>query len=316
VGQLVAKRLGRRLEPFDIWYPGFRSGSRLPEEELDKIVAARYPTAAAFEKDLPVILAKLGFTSEQVAAIVPHIQVDPARGSGHCTQPASRKFKARVRTRVTASGMNYKGFNIAMHELGHAVECVLDLHLIDYYTLYGVPNGAFTEAFAYVFQARDLEVLGVGGAPDPREWDLKALGVFWSSFEDMGVSLLDMKAWHWLYDHPGADPVQLREAVLALAREIWNRYYAPVFGVRDQVLLAVYSHMIDYSLYLPHYSIGNLIQFQIESHLRGKAVGPEMARMCAAGSIIPELWMRQAVGTGISVEPLLQAVDQALARIR
>jgi hypothetical protein len=315
VAKLVEKRLGRKLEPFDIWYPGFRSGSRLPEEELDKIVSRRYPTAAAFEKDLPAILARLGFPADRIAAIVPHIQVDAARGSGHCTAPVSRKFKVRVRTRVPASGMNYKGFNIAMHEFGHAVERVLDLEGIDHYSLNGVPNNAFTEAFAYVFQDRDLDVLGVAGAVDPREWDLKTLGVFWSSYEDMGVSLLDMKAWHWLYDHPQATPAELREAVVSLAREIWNRYYAPVFGVRDQVLLAVYSHMIDYSLYLPHYSIGNLIQFQIESFLRDRAVGPEMARMCAAGSITPNLWMRLAVGADISVKPVLKAVGEALRRV-
>jgi hypothetical protein len=98
--------------------------------------------------------------------------------------------------------------------------------------------------------------------------------------------------------------------------EVWNQYYAPVFGVRDQVVLAVYSHMIDYTLYLPHYALGNVIQFQLEDYLKDKVLGPEMERMCLLGNIMPQLWMKKAVGSGISVKPLLQAVDRALALAR
>jgi len=311
VAALIHKRLGRKLLPFDIWYPGLRTGSTVAEKELDKIVQKKYPTAAAFEKDLPNILEKLGFSRESAAYIAPKIQVDPARGSGHCAGSASRKFKVRLRTRVPASGMNYKGYNIAVHELGHAVESVIDLYQIDYYSLAGVPNNAFTEAFAFIFQDRDLELLGIP-ENNPRQKDLKVLDTFWNAYEIMGVSLVDMKAWHWLYDHPQATPEQLREGVLAIAREIWNQYYAPVFGVRDQVILAVYSHMIDYTLYLPHYALGNLIQFQLEDFLRDKVLGPEMARMCLAGNIMPQLWMKNAVGSEISIKPMLKAVDRAL----
>ncbi len=311
VAALIARRLGRKLQPFDLWYPGLRTGSAVPEEDLDRIVRGRYPDAAAFEKDLPAILAKLGFGPERSAYIAARVQVDPARGSGHNAQAQSRRFKSRLRTRIATGGMNYKGYNIALHEFGHAVENVLDLHLIDHPALAGVPNGAFTEAFACIFQERDLELLGVQ-EPDPRQAELKALDTFWGAYEIMGVSLVDMQAWHWLYDHPDATPAQLKEAVLAIARGVWNQYFAPVFGVRDQVLLAVYSHMIDYTLYLPHYALGNIIQFQLEDYLRGKALGPEMERMCAAGNILPQEWMKNAVGAEISVKPLLRAVDRAL----
>ena len=41
-------------------------------------------------------------------------------------------------------------------------------------------------------------------------------------------------------------------------------------------------------------------------------LGPEMERMCAAGNILPQEWMKRAVGTEISVKPLLRAVDKAL----
>jgi hypothetical protein len=311
VAALVRRRLGRPLQPFDIWYPGLRSGTAIAEEELDRITREKYPDAAAFEKDLPHILVQLGFSPEKAAFVAPKVQVDPARGSGHNAQTQSRKFKSRLRTRVAAGGMNYKGFNIALHEFGHAVENILDLYLIDHYSLAGVPNGAFTEAFAFIFQERDLEVLGIP-EKDPRQKELKVLDTFWSAYEIMGVSLVDMQAWHWLYDHPQATPEQLKQAVIAIAKEVWNRYYAPVFGVRDQVILAVYSHMIDYTLYLPHYALGNVIQFQLEDYLKDKVLGPEMERMCAAGNILPQLWMKNAVGAEISVKPLLKAVDRAL----
>jgi len=311
VAALIRKRLGRKLLPFDIWYPGLRTGSTVAEEDLDKIVQKKYPTAAAFEKDLPNILEKLGFTRESAAYIAPKIQIDPARGSGHNAQTQSRRFKSRLRTRIGPNGMNYKGFNIAIHELGHAVENVLDLYLIDFYSLAGVPSGGFTEAFAFVFQDRDLDLLGIP-EKDAHQKDLKVLDTFWGAYEIMAVSLVDMKAWHWLYDHPQATPKQLREAVLAIASGIWNQYFAPVFGVRDQIILAVYSHMIDYTLYLPHYALGSIIQFQLEDYLRDKVLGPEMERICLAGNIMPQMWMKNAVGSEISVKPMLKAVDSAL----
>jgi hypothetical protein len=48
--------------------------------------------------------------------------VDPARGSGHAMEAAMRQAKVRLRTRIEKTGMNYKGFNIAVHEMGHNVE--------------------------------------------------------------------------------------------------------------------------------------------------------------------------------------------------
>jgi hypothetical protein len=311
VAVLIRKRLGRKLQPFDIWYPALRSSGAVSEEELDRLVRQKYPTAMAFEKDIVNILIKLGFSNENASYIAPKIQVDPARGSGHCAGPGSRKFKVRLRARVAPDGFDYKGFNTAMHELGHAVENVLDLYKIDFYSLAGVPNNAFTEAFAFIFQDRDLEVLGIP-EKDPRQKDLKVMDTFWNIYEGAGVSLVDMRAWNWLYAHPQAKPEELKQAVIAIAKDIWNKYYAPVFGIRDQIILAIYSHMVEWTLYLPHYAIGNVIQFQVEDFLRAKVLGPEMERMLAAGNILPQLWMKNAVGSEISVKPMLKAVDRAL----
>jgi hypothetical protein len=316
VGKLIRKRLGRKLQPFDIWYAGFESGGGIQEEELDEIVAKKYPTVESFEKDLKNILLKLGFSQQQAEFIAPKIAVDPARGIGHAWGADMKSDKAHLRTRVPKEGLNYKGYNIAMHEFGHCVEQTLTLHKVDYYMLRGVPNTAFTEAFAYFFQERDLDVLSIKREEDPNRIHLKALEELWNTYEIMGVSLVDMKAWNWLYKNPEATPAELKDAVISIAKEIWNTYFADVFGIKDQPILAIYSHMIDGALYLPDYPLGHVIAFQVRNHLEGKNLGDEMERMCALGSIIPQEWMKSAVGAKISSQPLLDAADEALKHIK
>jgi hypothetical protein len=55
-GELIEKRLGRPLEPFDIWYNGFRPRGTYSPAELDAITKKRYPTAKAYEEDMPNLL--------------------------------------------------------------------------------------------------------------------------------------------------------------------------------------------------------------------------------------------------------------------
>ena len=121
-----------------------------------------------------------------------------------------------------------------------------------------------------------------------------------------------MQVWEWLYAHPDATPEQLKEAVINAAKEVWNSYYAGILGGDDETLLGIYSHMIDYPLYLPNYPMGHLIAFQIEQQVRGKNLADEMDRMYTQGGIIPQLWMKNAVGSPISIEPLLAATNEAL----
>ncbi len=310
VAAVIEKRLGRKLLPFDIWYDGFKARSSV-SVDLDAAVRAKYPTVKAFQDDIPVILGKLGFSPEKAAWVAARIVVDPSRGAGHALGAEMRADCAHLRTRVPADGMNYKGYNIAVHELGHNVEQVFSLHGIDEYFLSGVPNTAFTEAFAFVFQARDLELLGIEDK-NPRKKHLDNVDALWSAYEIAGPSLVDMKVWNWLYANPKATPSQLKAAVLSIARDVWNKYYAPVFGVRDVSILAVYSHMIDAMLYLPDYPLGHIIAFQIESYLEGKNLGAEMERMCKIGSVTPRLWMETAVGSDVSTRPMLEAAAASL----
>jgi hypothetical protein len=332
VAALIEKRLGRKLEPFDIWYSGFRPRSQYTEAQLDEIVRRRYPTAESYRADIPNLLMKLGFVPERARYIAENIVVDPARGSGHALGSGMRAARVHLRTRVEKSGMNYKGFNIAVHEMGHNVEQTLSMKDVDHTLLAGVPNTAFTEALAFVFQARDLELLGLH-SPEAQDEALRTLNDFWGTYEIAGVALVDMAVWHWMYDHctasraqpvrdgdparKGCSAAELRQAVLGIARDTWNQYYAPVFGQRDVPLLAVYSHMIDGFLYLPDYPIGHMIAFQIEEQMKKAGrVGPEFERMATYGSVAPDLWMEHATGAPVSSAALLRATERALREVK
>jgi len=315
VGSLISKRLGRPLQPFDIWYDGFKARSTMNQDELDKITRAKYPDPKAYEADIPNMLIKLGFKPEKAKEIASHITVDPARGSGHAWGAQMKGDKAHLRTRIAKTGMDYKGYNIAVHEMGHNVEQTISLYMVDNYMMQGVPNTAFTEALAFIFQKRDLFLLGKKDN-DPNKEALAAIDQFWMSYEIMGVSLVDMAVWKWLYENPNATSEQLKEKVIGTAKDVWNKYYAGIFGVQDCPLLAIYSHMIDSPLYLPNYPVGHLIDFQIDEYLKGKNFADEIMRIYSAGRLIPQLWMKNAVGSEISIKPILDATDKALKTIK
>jgi hypothetical protein len=315
VAELISQRLGRPLEPFDIWYDGFKTRSSVNQTELDKIVNKKYPDKACFERDLPVLLTKLGFEKEQAKFITSRIIVDPARGSGHAWGSLMRSEKSRLRTRIGQNGMDYKGYNIAIHEFGHNVEQTISLNYVDYYMMNGVPNTAFTEALAFIFQKRDLQLLGIKDNNINKK-NYQALDVFWDAYEIMGVALVDINTWKWMYKHPDAKAVELKNAVLNIAKDIWNKYYAEVFGIKDQNILAIYSHMIDSPLYLSNYPLGHIIDFQLENYINNKNFASEILRIYSQGRLTPKLWMQKAVGSDLSVNPVIQSVDKALMEIK
>ena len=242
------------------------------------------------------MLVKLGFSRTMAAYLGGMIDVEAARGAGHAMGGAMRGQHARLRTHVEPGGMDFKGFNIALHEMGHNIEQTFSMNEVDDTLLAGVPNNAFTEALAMITQGHDLELLGVA-APDPHAEALKTLNDFWATAEIAGVALVDMAVWHWMYDHPEATPAELKAATLDAAREVWNRYYAPVFHRRDVTLLAVYSHLICEVLYLPDYPVGHMIGFQIEEQMKKAGnFGAEFERMAKFGNLAPDLWMKNATG--------------------
>lgn len=316
VASVIRARLGRELRPYDIWYDGFKARASLAEDALTRQTRALYPDANAFAADMPRLLTQMGFYSEDARRIAHHIVVEPARGSGHAWPCLGRKEDARLRTRIPKTGMDYKGYNIAVHEFGHCVEQVLDMYFIDHYMLSGVPNTAYTEASAFLWQHRDLQLLPGArmgnGINNPDE----VLDQFWSMYEIMGVSLVDMAMWQWIYAHPKASAKELCEATVQIAKDIWNRYYEPVLGEHDCVLLAVYSHMVNAPMYLPNYPLGHIVQYQLEEHLAQCATqqdfAAEYARIYRLGRLTPKEWMIQAVGATPSVDPILRAVSRVV----
>lgn len=309
--KLIEKRLGRKLEPFDIWYRGFRAKSGISEEKLNEITRKKYPNTKALKDDIPNILVKLGFTQSKAKEIAEKIDVDAARGAGHAWGADMKSENAHLRTRIAPEGMDYKGYNIAIHELGHNVEQTITLQDIDYWMLRSVPNTAFTEAWAFAFQKNDLFLLGLEET-NPEKEHLEALENLWSTYEIMGVSLVDMNVWKWLYANPKATKEQLRDQVIVIAKDVWNKYYAPVLGTKDETILAIYSHMIDNPLYLSAYPIGHLIEFQMAQAMKGKNLGTEMQRILKEGRITPKCWMQNAIGGKISGDATLKAAAEAL----
>jgi hypothetical protein len=321
----IERRLGRKLEPQDLWFDGFKARSAVAPDELDARTRARYPTARAFHADMPRMLRELGFSREKADWLASHIVVEPSRGAGHALQSARRGDVPHLRTRVGDKGMDYKGYNIAVHEMGHNVEQLFSLYDVDSTLLAGVPNNAFTEAIAFVFQARDLELLGTTALSTAARHE-SALADFWATWEIAGVALVDVAVWHWLYAHPEASPAELRDATVRIAAEVWKKHYARALGGVDASgqatpLLGIYSHMIAYPLYLTDYPLGHLIAFQLEEHLdrvttSGKStLGAEIERFCRFGAVAPDIWMKNATGQPLSAAPLLRATQSALAAL-
>jgi hypothetical protein len=316
VGKFIETKAKRPLRPFDIWFNRFGQKSDIDTDKLDQIISKKYPTAKAFQDDIPNVLLKLGFDKKTAEFLGRRIEVNPARGAGHAWGPGMRTEKARLRTRIGKRGMDYQGFNTAMHELGHCVEQVFSMYRIDHTLLEGVPNTAFTEGFAFVFQAKDLFVLGLKDKTNKSlAYHLSALNKFWSTREICGVALVDIYAWEWLYKNPKATPKQFEKAVLDFARKTWNEYFAPTFKIKDVPILAIYSHMVNSALYTPNYPLGQIIAFQVEEYFKKHPLAKEMERMCVLGSIAPSLWMKKAIGQDISVKPLINAVKKSLQSV-
>lgn len=312
--ELIKSRLNRDLEPFDIWYDGFKKRSTLNEDLLSEKLKKMYPTPLALEKGLPAILAKLDFDREKAAEICSKIKVDPSRGAGHAWGASSKENNSYLRSRIGDDGLDYKGYNIGVHEFGHNVEQTITANDVEYYSMRSVPSTAFTEALAFIFQTRDLIILGEDVAT-PQSRALNTLDIFWNCYEIMGVSLVDIYTWRWWYENKDATALQLKDQIIKIAKEVWNKYYYPILGTKDSPILATYSHMISIPLYLPNYPYGHIVESQLESHLEGKSIGDEVCRIYSVGKLTPNLWMEHATGSKVTTAPLLKDTNLAIKQL-
>lgn len=314
-GKLVSERLGRPLQPFDIWYSGFQSQSSCQASMLDSLTRARYPRPVDLQKDLPAILMRMGFSEKEANYIGNHAVVRPVSGGGYSDQPVMRGDTALMTTVFNARGLDYKGYRIAMHELGHVVCGIFSTREIDHFLLADVPTGGITEGFAEMLAYKNMEGLGLAMGSFEEKKELLALASLWYLLDLGGQSLTDIETWKWMYAHPRATPEELRNAVLKISGEIWNQYYSPVFGgIRDQHILSIYNHFITGSLYLYNYFLGNVIMFQLYDAFMPDNLADGLKMACMEGKTLPELWMAHAVGQNISLEPLLKVAREAVGK--
>ena len=312
VATLIEKRIGRTLEPFDIWYTGFSDNKDLDMDEVDLMIRKKYPTPMAFQQDIPNILRRVGFQKFEADFIGNHIVVDPVSSGGHANAPQMKGAKAHLRTTFEDYGLNYKGYRIGMHEIGHNIDQIVSTYMTDYYLLKGTPGSPYAEAMADLIAYRSLVGLGVNPEYSTREKQANALAAFWFVCEIGSVALHEIRVWNWLYEHPDASVEELKTATIDIAKDIWNQYFAEIFGVRDVPVFAIYNHFISAALYLHSYPLGNIVLMQLEEYFEGRDFATEMIRTCKIGRLTPDLWMIEATGEPLSSEPLLNAMHKAL----
>lgn len=308
--KLISRRLGRPLKPFDIWYTGLHFNNTISEDKLNEIVKERYGSIQAVEKSLKQILMKLGFSDERARFISSRIKVEPSRGAGEALGAAMPESLVHMRINIDRKGLNYKGYRKAIYLLGQCTLHVLANDTGEYAVMRGTPGQAFEEAFALVFQSRDLELLGL--TQNKAMKNMETLNTLWSAYERSGSSLVALRLWRWMYAHPAASPEEIQIATIAISKEVWNSYFAPVIGEKDSALLSIYSHLISSDLFVLQHSMGRIIQFQIETRINENNLATEMERMCKIGRVTPDIWMRSASGAPVSPDALLNASDEAL----
>jgi hypothetical protein len=307
-------RIGRPLEAFDIYCDEFVQ--QRPIEELDKRVKEKVGDGAAMERKLPEILESLGYSRSDAEFFGARIRVEIARGAGHAVRPGVPELPAWLRTSTLDGNLGWDGFDTAMHELGHTLEQVISTHFAPRPALRNVPNTACTEAFAFLYQSLARKALGLVTPEEERlAFDLDALQTFASACQIAGPSLLELRVWNWMYANPKADASALRIEVLRVADDLWRTYYEADFGPDPYRLLAAYQHMIAHPLYLPDYALGHVMSHQIRSFVRSKDLASETKRICSIGRVTPDLWMRRAVGSGISAASLALDAQAAITRL-
>ncbi|EON78373.1 hypothetical protein ADIS_1236 [Lunatimonas lonarensis] len=312
VANLIEKNLGRKLEPFDIWFTNFNDTPDHDMDQLDQVLRQKYPTPMAFQQDIPAILQKVGFSRFEADFIGSRIVVDPIPSGGHANGPQMRGANAHLRTRFEKDGLNYKGYRVAMHEIGHNIEQIVSTYITDHYSLKGIPSSPYTEAMADLLAYRSMVALGVNAEYSAREKSQNALAAFWFVCEIGAVALHEIRVWNWLYLHPDATMEELKEATMDIAKGLWNEYFAEIFGVRDVPIFAIYNHFISGALYLHSYPLGNIVMMQLEEQFEGGDFAEELIRVCKIGKLTPDQWIIEATGKPLSAEPLLQATRKAL----
>lgn len=314
IGKIIRKKIGRKLQPFDVWYTGFNNRSNYEASVLDDKIKAMYPSPKALQDAIPSILVKLGFPEDKAQYYGERIQIDKARANGHSMGANLKGEKAHIRTNFRPDGLDFGGYQTAMHELGHSVQQTIATYKIDLYSLRGLPNSGIVESAAMLFEFRTWNTLL--SKVDPVVQNNLVLDNFWSAYEIIGPALCELRAWQWMYHKKDFTIEELKEKFLLIAKDIWNEFYAPVFGCKNHIMSAVYNHTLNASLYLSGYALAHMIQIQIEDYIDGKDFCAEVERIYGQGNMKAEEWMKRAVGTPVSADPILRFTEKALQNLK
>lgn len=313
VSHLVEKRLKRKLHPFDVWYSGFQEQSYYSAEFLDSLTMARYPDPGSLEGSIMDILMKMGFPEEEASIVGSAVDVHSVVSGGYSDQPPVPGGKALLTTMFGERGLDYKGYRVAMHELGHVVCGVYSTLYADNFLLAGVPTGGITEGFAEVFAYKNIEGLGLFPYSGQEKKHLLALATYWYLYEMGGNALTEIRTWKWMYNNPDATVHELKNAILGISAGILNSYFSENFGgTRDCSILSVYNHFISGDLYLFNYFMGGIVSCQLADAFGRDELAPGLKESCREGVTLPELWMQKAVGSGFSLTPLFNGVSSAV----
>jgi len=308
IASYLADSIGRPLEAFDIYLEDISKDSSA--SELDEKVTAKFQDELEFQKKLPEVLRDLGYNDEDAEFLGTRVNVEIARGAGHAMRPGIPEYNAWLRTNRLDDRLGWDGFDTAMHELGHNLEQLISTHFVPRPLLRNVPNTACTEAFAFLYQNKAKQVVGIQEEDEEKAFAIASVEGLLAACQIAGPSLVELYTWRWLYENPETTPELLRDQMMSIADDVWSKYFATHFGDDPYHILAAYQHMIGYPLYLADYTIGHVISHQIKSHMRGKELAAETKRICSIGRLTPDLWMNQAVGSSISAS---QLIDDAVA---
>jgi hypothetical protein len=313
VATYMSEKLGRPLEAFDIYLEDIAEGAS--SAELDEKVTAMFRDESEFQDKIPAVLRGLGYSDEDAEFLGTRVNVEIARGAGHAMRPGIPEYHAWLRTNRLDDRLGWDGFDTAMHELGHNLEQLISTHFVPRPLLRNVPNTACTEAFAFLYQNKAKEVIGLPEDDEAKAFALASVEGLLSACQIAGPSLVELYTWRWLYKNPDATTEQLRDEMLSIAEDVWDTYFKEHFGEDPYHILAAYQHMIGYPLYLPDYTIGHVISHQIKSHMRDKDLAGETKRICSIGRLTPDQWMKEAVGSGISAKQLIDDATAGLGQL-
>ncbi len=196
IANRMSKKLGRPLESFDIYLEDLgESGSAA---ELDAKVTAMFQDEHVFQDKLPEVLRGLGYSDEDAVFLGTRVTVEIARGAGHAMRPGIPEYHAWLRTNRLDDRLGWDGFDTAMHELGHNVEQLISTHFVPRPLLRNVPNTACTEAFAFLYQNKAREVVGILEDDEEKSFAYASVEGLLAACQIAGPSLVELYTWRWL----------------------------------------------------------------------------------------------------------------------